>query len=388
MNTVSLAESRPSALPGYLLVLPWQLAVIGGVNRIVREVYMGLASIGRVRPQILISLWDPQSLVPCVGFELHSLRLRTPGSWGENWRYVLTFPGTLIRLRQLIATENIKVINAHYPSLYCLTFLFASRVFGVRLFLSFHGEDLKGALVTQGLNRWLWKVLLSGATRLVASAQSQADLIAAFHPKLRDRIDVIYNGVDASAFVEAGSRARPEVPPGAYVLMVGIFEFRKGYDVLFPVWERIRDRHPDLSLVIVGSGGPDAAWVREHAKQASGVMLLEDQSVDSVSKLMSGAILMVLPSRAETFPLVLLEAGAHALPVIASAVDGVPELIQDGVNGLLVAPGNPESLFLAMERLIADPSLARQFGNSLQNRVRSEFTWLRTVRAYQKLIDA
>lgn len=386
MNTDLRCDTESVALPGYLMVLPWQLTAIGGVNRVVRELSDGLARIGAARPQILVSLWDPRSLEPCSGFEVSGMRLRGPGTWKEDWRYLVTLPLTLARVRRLILKKNIKFINPHYPSLYCLTFVLAGHLFGVRVFLSFHGEDLKGALVTRGLTRWLWKRLLSRATRLVVCAESQAKLIAEFHPSLERRIEVIRNGVDPKSFIEAASHATITAPDGAFLLMVGVFEFRKGYDILFAVWKQLRVRHPELNLVIVGSGGPDATWVREYAAQASGVVLFEDQPMAAISKLMSRAALLVLPSRAEAFPLVLLEAGAHGLPVVASAVDGVPELIRDGIDGLLVRPGDSESLFLAVERLIGNPVLARQFGASLRNRVRAEFTWLRTSEAYHRLI--
>ena len=83
----------------------------------------------------------------------------------------------------------------------------------------------------------------------------------------------------------------------------------------------------------------------------------------------------VLPSRSEAFPIVVMEAGALGVPIVATAVGGVPEAIDDGVSGLLVPAESVSDLARALRRFLDDPEAARQMAERLRNRVSSEFTW-------------
>ena len=92
-----------------------------------------------------------------------------------------------------------------------------------------------------------------------------------------------------------------------------------------------------------------------------------------------------MPSRQEGFSLVLLEAAAFRLPVVASSVGGIPELICDRETGLLVKPDDPAGLAAALALYLSEPALAREHGERLRQRVEEEFSWSHAVQAYEHL---
>ena len=95
-----------------------------------------------------------------------------------------------------------------------------------------------------------------------------------------------------------------------------------------------------------------------------------------------------LPSRAEPFGIALLEAGAYRLPVVASRVGGIPEIVIHGESGLLVQPDDVDGLAAALDRVMADPDAARGLGERLHRRVANDFPWKRAYEQYRTLATA
>jgi glycosyltransferase involved in cell wall biosynthesis len=100
-----------------------------------------------------------------------------------------------------------------------------------------------------------------------------------------------------------------------------------------------------------------------------------------------GADLALCPSYQESLPRALLEAMACALPIVASDVDGIPELVRDGREARLVAPGDPAALAAAIRELLADPSRAAALGSAARKRVESEFPLARSTERFEALFD-
>jgi len=118
------------------------------------------------------------------------------------------------------------------------------------------------------------------------------------------------------------------------------------------------------------------------------VLMLQDVPHDQVGALYAGAAMFCLSSLAEPFGIVLLEAGVHGLPVVATQVGGVPEVIRDGEHGLLVPAADTPSLAAAIRRLLDDAELAQRLAGNLRTRVLQEFTWPGAVQHYVTLASA
>ncbi|HLI57126.1 MAG TPA: glycosyltransferase [Actinomycetota bacterium] len=160
-------------------------------------------------------------------------------------------------------------------------------------------------------------------------------------------------------------------PAAGDVLFVGALERYKGVDVLLDAWAPVHRAHPDCRLTIAGAGCERLALKAQAAALGLGdaVSFPGTLAPEMVVAALDAACLLVLPSRSEGLGRVILEAHARARPVVASRVGGIPELVEDGVTGLLVAPGNPDDLARALLGLLADPDRRAAMGAEGRRRV-------------------
>lgn len=171
------------------------------------------------------------------------------------------------------------------------------------------------------------------------------------------------------------------------LLHVGRFERLKGSDVAIDAFARLAGDHPDLELLLVGPDlgvvGPDGicrdveGFLRERQLPPavrSRIRFLGPQPPAAVAALRRAAALVLVPSRYENFPLALLEAMADGCPVVASAVGGVPEIVTDGQDGVLVPAGDADALAAALRSLLSNPEAAARLGAAARIRYRATWT--------------
>jgi glycosyltransferase involved in cell wall biosynthesis len=345
-----------------------------------------LKSLGAYDPVIGIASWGgtPQPSVE-AGVDVVSLRLRPPFLPGVGPRSVVAFlrtlPSDVWRLASLIRKRRIEVINAHFPDLnmWVIALLKALGVFRGTLLLSFHGADVVGISETRGIHRAAWRALISRADRVVACSEALASDLVSFAP--RARVVAIHNGVDLQLF----GRPCSGRPVRRRILHVGKFERKKGQDVILEAFRVLLQRVPDASLVLVGAEGPELAHVRAQVGRLGlegSVEIHVNVPHEQVPYFMERADLFLLPSRSEPFGIVLLEAGAAGLPVVASRVGGIPELIEDGRTGLLLPPDDAVALEHAMRRVLTEPEMADRLALAWHDRVVSGWSWDRTCTLY------
>ena len=201
------------------------------------------------------------------------------------------------------------------------------------------------------------------------------------------QIHAIPSGVRAAAYRGA---ARPALLPHPAVVFVGRLHQQKGVDTLVKAVPLLP---PAAHLTLVGDG-PERG--RLH-RLATGIGVAERVHVTgflphaAVPGMLAAADVVVLPSRYEELGTALVEAMAAGRPVVASAVGGITELVRDGVDGLLVEPGDPTALAAAVSRLLRDRALAAGLGASARRRVAS-FDWTRlaarTLAVYDGVLGA
>lgn len=197
-------------------------------------------------------------------------------------------------------------------------------------------------------------------------ARSQAMLFS--DPGHWSKLRIVHCGVHPARY-----DVPPPAPrPGLRLLFVGRLTAIKGLRVLFNALGALRATHGDITLTLIGDG-PDRAWAEAEARRIGGIELLGHRSQGAVAEALADADVLVLPSFAEGVPVVLMEAMAASRPVIATRVGGVAELVEDGVSGRLVAPGDPEALAEAILDLAADPGARARLGAAGCARVRAEF---------------
>ena len=176
---------------------------------------------------------------------------------------------------------------------------------------------------------------------------------------------------------------------GRYILFVGHPFHLKGVDVLIKAFMRISERFPDYSLKIIGHC-PDKAEKAAYqvlAQSNKRVEILSPVFYGELAAFMQDCSFLVLPSRSEAMGRVLLEAMACAKPVIGSNVGGIPEVIVDGINGLLFRSGDDADLAEKMERLLSDESLRAGMGAAGAEDVRNRFSSRKYAERFYELIN-
>jgi glycosyltransferase involved in cell wall biosynthesis len=168
-------------------------------------------------------------------------------------------------------------------------------------------------------------------------------------------------------------RAELGLDTGPLVGAVGALRPQKGYDVLIEAALLLRRTHPRLRLLIAGEG-PDRPRLEELIARlaASETVTLLGRRMD-VPDVLAALDLAVSASNYEGSPLAVMEYMEAGLPIVATRVGGVPDLIDDGVHGLLVEPGDPAALARAVEELLADPARGAALGERARERRRREF---------------
>jgi starch synthase len=243
------------------------------------------------------------------------------------------------------------------------------------------------------LSTWIEKTAVETADRVIAvSAQMREDILRHFAVDPA-KVVVIHNGIDPERFRWTERRdalqRRGVRPP--YVLFVGRITDQKG---IFHLLEAARKLPPDVQVVLCASA-PDTPEIEQRlrrtvAEHPNVLWIAEMVPVDEVIQLYSHATVFACPSVYEPFGLINLEAMACETAVVASAVGGILEVVEDGRTGLLVPPGRPDELAAAIRRVLDDRGLARALGQAGRRRVEEHFSWAsvaeRTERVYADAI--
>lgn len=192
-----------------------------------------------------------------------------------------------------------------------------------------------------------------------------------------DKIITIHSGLDVSPFVQAApGQIRPSLHiPAQESVIASIGNLRKIKDqeTLLQAARLLQEQGYHFHLLLVGEGRQRATLERLIAglRMQHYTRLLGRRT--DVSAILADADIKVLSSRAEGLPAAILEAMAAGLPVVATAVGGVPELVQDGVTGRLVPPNNPPALAGALAPLLANAALRQQWGRAGRQRIQTHF---------------
>ncbi len=191
------------------------------------------------------------------------------------------------------------------------------------------------------------------------------------------KIRAVHSGLDAAPFMQAArGQIRPSLPiPPGTPLIVSVGNLRKVKDqqTLIHAAHQLQQQGHTFHLLLVGDGQRRAALEqRTHDLNLHSHITFMGRRAD-VSAILADADIKVLSSRSEGLPAAIMEAMAAGLPVVATAVGGVPELVQDGVTGLLVSPDDAPALADALAVLLDAPLLRQQYGRAGQQRLLSHF---------------
>lgn len=347
IRTASVRRTGPEHLTG-----PEQQAEAAGTFYVLEQV-------ARLLPLIrakLAALRAPGRFLRAFAL---AWRTAPKGLRGRAYQMVY-FSEALVLAQHMRATGAVHLHN-HIAKASGTVAMLTSALTGIPYSFTLHGPD---ELLEPGYWRLDEKIARAAFVACISDfARSQAMLHC---PRaMWDKLHVVHCGIDPARY-----DAMPR-PDGAHLVFVGRLAAVKGLPVLFEAMALLRDRLPGLRLTLVGDG-PDRRALEAEARGLS-VDFAGYRSQAEVAALLPTAAALVLASFAEGVPVVLMEAMAARRPVIATRIAGVPELVEDGLSGLLVAPGDAPALAAAIAALLGDPARAARMGAAGRDKVSADF---------------
>ncbi len=292
-------------------------------------------------------------------FPIVNIPVHCEGNTLAKAKIMLIAYGQFLRL---LMTNQVGLLHAHVASRGSFwrksVFFISAFLFGVPTILHLHGGGFAVFYQQEcgNLGKWFIRQIFNKVSRVVVLSATWQAWVKSI--STNPYIEVIYNPVLLPAKIPNWELRKPGT-----VLFLGKICQQKGiYDLLQAV-EKISIEHPELQLWLGGEG--EIQQAQRYAADlgiTNHVKLLGWIKGDDKSRYLSEAMIYVLPSYKEGFPMSLLEAMAVGLPVLSTPVGGIPEAITQDVEGFLVEPGNVEGLAKRLSELLSDCALAQRMG--------------------------
>ena len=329
--------------------------------------------------------------------------------WGMLGRYfsMLTVAAELLRRRRqydIVLVSNLRILG--------LPGLMVARSLGRPCILRADSSgELSGEYVSNLHGHSLVKEMLGTVyfglrNRFLRRADVFVSITTAIHAEFirvgvpPERIRLISNGIDTDVFTpisddqKAALRTRLGLPARETIVAYsGRLTREKGLQMLVRAWKAVHREHPGTHLLLIGSGkgmplsceDELRSFVLENGLAAS---VTFTGSVERVYEYLQCADVFVLPSRTEALPLALIEAMACELPAIATNVGGIPDVISDGVNGVMIGRDRQDELVEAVGRLVDSTRLRHRLGERGRETVVSKFSLDKVTVQYTDLLDS
>jgi glycosyltransferase involved in cell wall biosynthesis len=300
---------------------------------------------------------------------------RTPFS-GPRKIYVKEFLQAVALADRVLATPDVRHLHAHFAHGTTTITWHAATMTGLPFSFTGHARDIYAAELNP--RGWLRRKLLA-ARFVVTCTEANRRHLAAIAPEAR--VHLVYHGLNADFAGLVRTAAAPRRNGSLRVLGVGRMVAKKGFDVLVEACGVLRDRGVPLDAVIVGQDDKHGEAIRARIAALGlerHVRLPGPMSQAGLLREYRRATALCVPSRVldgdrDGIPNVLVEAMAAGTPVVATRVSGIPELVEDGVNGLLVAPEDAEALADALLRIHADRDEAERLARAGRETVALRF---------------
>lgn len=219
-----------------------------------------------------------------------------------------------------------------------------------------------------------WFTIIATHTTIAVSGRIK-DQISIF-PFTKNKISIIHNGISYIEFLskEDARSQLSDNKDGLWIGTISELHKNKGLDFIIKAFTKIKSQHPDTHLFIIGGGEEEKnlkSLIKKHSLESQ-IHLLGFR--ENASKFLKAFDIFTLTSRTEAFPYAPLEAGLAELPVIASRVGGIPEIISNKENGILVEPGNIFEIQFALRDLLNSETKRLSYGKLLSSKIEKEFS--------------
>jgi glycosyltransferase involved in cell wall biosynthesis len=236
-----------------------------------------------------------------------------------------------------------------------------------------------------------WLTILLCDITIAVSEKTKNDI--ARLPFVSKKIRVIYNGIDEIDFkngFEARQFLGKNISENVWIGSIAELHKNKGLDFLIEAFSKIANSYPDTTLVIIGEGEERKKLEEQISKLGLTAKIHLLGNVPDAKIYLKAFDIFMLTSRTEALPYAILEAGLAGLPIVASRAGGIPEIIEEEKNGLLVKVGNIKEISKKIEGLLGNPEKRESLGNSLKQKILIKFSteemFEKTFNIYNKFL--
>ena len=304
--------------------------------------------------------------------------------WGRQSDFLRLYQAVYVGLR--MQQDGVRRVHAHFAGMAARTAFWINQFFGIPFSFTAHANDI---FAPRDFVVSLAK-LADAAVGIVTVSDYAAEFLRNRFPEAAGKVHRIYNGVDLARFhrvtVDNGITA---------IVSIGRLIEKKGFADLISACGLLKSRGRLFACEIIGEGPLEAALQSQIAEDGleACVRLAGPLTQSEIALRLSHATIFALPCVREegggmdNLPTVIMEAMAAGLPVVSTALAGVPEMVETGVNGVLVLEHHPTALAAAIEYLIADPVEARRFGDRGRALAQEKFSIEASAQALRALFE-
>ncbi len=321
------------------------------------------------------------------GDEVHVITFRPADIAGAQVHYIDGWE-RLAKLRYLVHDRRVtRLVRSLTPdlvhALHLTSYGFLAARAGVHpLVISVWGTDVLEAPTLTPFHRWITRYALAGADRVTATGMRLAEVTLKYMPPNRD-VSVVPYGVDLDRFTPQERSGRRELVVGS----VGRLAPEKGLKYLLEAMANVVREAPNTTVLLAGDGPERRALERQAQRLglADRIEFTGELSHDQVPQALARMNVFAMPSTWEGFGVSAIEAAAMGLPVVASNIHGIPDVVEDGVTGVLVPPKDVHALSEAILRLLRHPEERRRMGRAGHALVSERYSWAENARRMEGL---
>lgn len=295
----------------------------------------------------------------------------------------ITFP----KLWSYLSKARPEILNVFYLESTSIYLWLLKLIFKFKLVVSFRGTDIS-YLINNKLKPYslIWRRLILAFTDAIIfnSEYLHKEALTLFRKQLENKSFVILNGVDTNLF-----NLTPYKHKRPYILSITHFVQAKPPGILLESFALIHDQYPEIDLIIVADKKDplyyQAEAICQKTNMQNNVIFWGKADRHDILQLLNGCLFFLHLPLQEAFGIVLLEAMAARKAIVASRVGGIPEIIKDNFNGLLVPADVPDEIAAAVLKLLDDADLRERLGGNGYNFIKDRYTWEKAADQYFQL---
>jgi L-malate glycosyltransferase len=291
---------------------------------------------------------------------------------------------SMVRLRQFIRANHIELVHAFDAPMVAFG-VPAARLSSARVVLS--SQRCYEATIYPPHQKWV-RLAHRLAHGVVANCEAMREHLLDHYHVPAEKIRVCYNGLDMTAFVPGPRLRPPELRDARLVIgVVCVLRPEKALHLLLEAFASIRDAAQGLALLIVGSGSEEQSLRELSDRLGLAGQCVFQPATSDVATWLRAIDIFVLPTRSEALSNSIMEAMASLCCVVASRVGGNPELVEDGITGLLFESGDANALAEQLRRLIQQPQLREELAAAGAEKISTRFSIRNSVNQMQEIYD-